>query len=454
MDSGTLFGLALVALLVLANGFFVATEFAVVAVRRSRLEQLEAEGRPGARTAREVVSHLDFVIAACQLGITMASLALGWLGEPTLAHLIEPPFERLVGAFAPYLAHTVAVAVSFAIITGLHIVLGELAPKGLALQRPEATTLFVARPIQLFSLVFHWPITALNAVGNGTLRLFGLQPASAHEMVHSVEELRLLVSGSQKAGVLEPAEAEIIGRAFGFGDLTAAELMVPRTEVHAVPIDTPLEELVRLAATEHYSRYPVYQGTVDNLVGVLHVKDLFRAIEQKTAGQPPPALAELMRPILVVPTSLHADHLLAAFRRERRHLAVVVDEFGGTAGIVTLEDLLEEIVGQLTDEFEPPTSPLVRQPDGTLLVDGLLRLGEAAKELGLRPTEWEVAEVDTLAGLVLSRLGRAPALGDQVLLDGYRAEIVELDGLRIARLRLRPREGSLTRGDEPEASPA
>ena len=234
MEPSSALGLLAVVVLVLANGFFVATEFAIVAVRRSRLEQLAAEGHPTAKAAKSIVGHLDAYIAACQLGITMASLALGWIGEPAFAHLIEPPLERLVGQFAPTAAHGVAIGVSFALITALHIVIGELAPKGLALQRTEATTLWVARPMQLFCLLFRWPITALNAVGNGVLKVFGLEPAAGHEMVHSVEELRLLVRASQQAGAVEASEARIATRAFEFADVTAGALMTPRTEVEAI----------------------------------------------------------------------------------------------------------------------------------------------------------------------------------------------------------------------------
>src|SRR5215207_6158905 len=243
MDLSSSLGLLAVALLVLANGFFVATEFAIVAVRRSRLEQLAAEGSATAAAARQLVGRLDTYIAACQLGITMASLALGWLGEPAFSHLVEPPLEFVVGSFAPAASHGVAVGISFAIITALHIVIGELAPKGLALQRPEGTTLWITRPIQLFEFVFRWPIWLLNGVGNSVLKVFGMQPASGHEMVHSVEELRLLVNATHQAGGVEESEARIATRAFSFAELTAGSLMTPRTEVDAIPLNAPVADL-------------------------------------------------------------------------------------------------------------------------------------------------------------------------------------------------------------------
>src|SRR5919198_6217044 len=282
MELPASFGLMAVGLLVLANGFFVATEFAIVAVRCSRLEQLAAEGRASARAAQDVVGHLDTYIAACQLGITMASLALGWIGEPAFSGLVEPPVERLVGPLAHEAAQGLSAAVSFGLITTLHIVLGELAPKGLALQRTEATTLLVARPVQLFHALFRWPVAALNAVGNGVLRLLGLEPATGQEQVHSVEELRLLVTGMQQAGVVESSEARIATRAFHFADLPAGALMTPRTEIEAVPTTSTLPELLGRAASSTHSRWLVYDGSLDNIVGVLPVRSLFRLL-----GEPP-----------------------------------------------------------------------------------------------------------------------------------------------------------------------
>src|SRR5215212_1776534 len=340
------FGLIAVLMLVLANGFFVATEFAIVAVRKSRLEELVQEGRAGAVAAKDVVGHLDAYIAATQFGITLASLALGWIGEPALAHLLEPALTVIVGGFAPAAAHGVAIGVAFAVITGLHIVLGELAPKGLALQRPESTSLWVARPIQLFHAIFKWPITALNAVGNGTLKLFGLAPASGHEMVHSVDELRLLVTGMQEAGVVDAAEARIARRAFGFGELTAAALMTPRTEMEAIPSTATLQDVLRFAENTRHSRLPVYEGTLDTILGILHIRELFR---HRNTSPDAFDLKALIRPALMVPETRDGADLLEDMRTNRCHLAVVVDEYGGTAGMVTLRDLLEALVGRIED---------------------------------------------------------------------------------------------------------
>jgi len=440
MDPNTL-GLLAVALLVLANGFFVATEFAIVAVRRSRLEQLAAEERASARAARAVVGRLDTYIAACQLGITMASLALGWLGEPAFAHLVEPPLEALVGSFAPAASHGVAVGVSFAIITALHIVIGELAPKGLALQRPEATALAVARPMQLFETIFRLPIQLLNGVGNGVLRVFGLEPASGHEMVHSVDELRLLVTGMQRAGVVDQVEARIAGRAFQLGDVTVGELMTPRTEVDGVPANAALEQALNTALQSGHNRLVVFEGSLDDVLGVVHLRDLVRAVRSGATE-----LRPLIRPALVVPASKPADALLEEMRATRRQLAVVVDEYGGTAGIATLENLLEALVGRIDEE--PTTAdgstagpePLV-EADGSVVVEGLTRLDELEEVAGVCADPSLRAEVDTVGGLVMATLGRIPNVGDQIVVEDRVLRVDTLDGRRVAAVRVLPARG-------------
>lgn len=434
MDGPTALGLVAVIVLVLANGFFVATEFAIVAVRRSRLEQLAREGHSRAALAQQVVGHLDAYIAACQLGITMASLALGWIGEPALAHLLEPPLERLVGRWAPAAAHGVAVGVAFAVITGLHIVAGELAPKGIALQRPEATTLWVARPLQLFYLVFRWPITALNAVGNGVLRLMGLRPATGHEMVHSAEELELLVKASQRAGLVEESEARIAARAFQFADLTAGDLMTPRTELEAIPVGIGREDLLRSLATSRHSRLLVYDGSLDNILGVMGVRDLVPLLAQPHG---PFDIRPFIRPVLTVPESRGADDLLEDMRKAGRSLAVVVDEYGGTAGIVTLGDLMRALVGRIDEELTVGApAGVTPQPDGSLLVDGLMRVHELEELLGAELDEAEWGNVGTVGGLIMARLDRMPRPGDEVTVAGHRLRVEELDGRRVAVVRL------------------
>jgi putative hemolysin len=438
MDLSAALGVLGVLLLVAANGFFVATEFAIVAVRRSRLEQLAATGHAGARAARAVVGHLDTYIAACQLGITMASLALGWIGEPAFSYLFEPPLARLVGPLAEDVARGVSAAASFSLITVLHIVVGELAPKGLALQRTEATTLWVARPIQLFEAVFRWPIGLLNGIGNGVLRLAGLQPSTGHERVHSVEELRLLVTGMQQAGVVEASEARIANRAFQFADLSAGELMTPRTELEAVPVGSTLPALLERARTSTHGRWIVYEGSLDNVVGVLHLRRLFEVLGNEPAAFD---LHALVQPVLVAPASKPADDLLDEMRAARQQLAVLLDEYGGTAGIVTLQDLVEALVGRIEEEqqFEGDAPAAARpgpESDGSLLLDGLTRLVEFEELAGVRLGDPAHAAVDTLGGLVMFELGRVPAIGDQVRIGPWLLRVEALDGRRVAVVRL------------------
>jgi CBS domain containing-hemolysin-like protein len=433
-------GLLGILLLVAANGFFVATEFAIVAVRRSKLAELAAGGHANARAAEDVVGHLDTYIAACQLGITMASLALGWVGEPVFSQLIDPPLAALVGPVSEEFARGASAAASFALITMLHIVLGELAPKGLALQRTEATTLWVARPIRVFESIFRWPIALLNGIGNGVLRLVGLEPSTGHERVHSVEELRLLVTGMQQAGVVEASEARIANRAFRLADLSAGELMTPRTEVEAVPVTSALSTLLERARTSAHSRWFVYEGSLDNVIGVLHVRRLFAMIGSDADSFD---LQALLQPVLVEPQSKPADDLLEEMRAARQQLALLIDEYGGTAGIVTLHDLLGALVGRIQAEEPFETKPLTAPrpspaPDGSLLVDGLTRLPELEELTGVRLDEASHEAVDTVGGLVMLRLGRLPAVGDEVRVDGWLARVEVLDGRRVAVVRLAP----------------
>jgi putative hemolysin len=431
-----LLSLFVVLLLVLTNGFFVASEFALVTVRRSRVDQLVAEGHPLAPAVRGALGHLDTYIAATQLGITMASLALGWVGEPAVAHLLDPLLAALPleGEGYAVATHSLSVAIAFSVITALHIVLGELAPKTIALQRAETTALLVARPLGVFLFAFRLPIQALNRLGNLVVRALGLRPASGEELVHSVEELRLLVVGSREAGVLDETEAEIVGRVLGFAELTVREVMVPRTEMQALPVTATLPEVMDRAQTGGHSRFPVYEGDLDHIVGVLHLKDLIAVL--KPTGAAPFDLRRLTRPVLVVPDSLPVDTLLAQLQREQRSLAAVVDEFGGIAGLVTVQDVLQRIVGQLGDEFEAARPPVARQPDGTMLVDGLARIEDVALECGLAVDASDTREVETIGGLVMLRLGRLPVVGDAVEVGGAKLRVELMDGHRVAQVRL------------------
>ena len=432
----TTLSLIAVVVLVLLNGFFVAAEFALVSVRRTRIDQLVSEGSARARLVQRALTHLDTYIAATQLGITMASLALGFIGEPAIAGLLEPLFASFLppeGAF--FTAHGVALVIAFSIATALHIVLGELAPKSIALQRAEATALWVTGPLELFLKLFRPFIATLNGVGNGLVRLIGLAPVGGHGAVHSVEELELLVHSTREAGLLEEQQERMVAGVFDFGERLASQVMTPRTEIEAVPATIKLPELAQRAATGNHSRLPVYDGDRDHMIGVIHVKDVLRTLERGTAAAQF-ELRSIMRRVPFVPASLPLDKLMAELRRQRSHLAVVVDEFGGTGGIVTLEDLLEEIVGDVVDEFDPGREPIEQLADGSYGLDGLLEFDEVDTRFALGVEE---PYYDTLGGYVFGRLQRAPKVGDTLPLpDGRRLRVTELDGLRVARVVLLP----------------
>jgi CBS domain containing-hemolysin-like protein len=423
--------------LVLANGFFVAAEFSIVAVRKTRVDQLVAEGRHGARAVRRAVTHPDSYIAATQLGITMASLGLGWIGEPALASLIQPVLTFLPTTLAEATAHSVAVAIAFAIVTALHIVLGELAPKTIALERAEATALLVVKPTELFMRLFSPFIRLLNGTGQAVVRALGLHSMGGHAMVHSEEELKMLVTASQEAGVLEEREEQMIHRVFGFADLTAAQVMVPRTELIAVAESMPRETLIDEISRGGYSRVPVYRSNLDDVVGILHVVDLLAPIER---GEPIHAAA-LAREALTVPTTLAADEVLAEMRRRGVREALVIDEYGGTAGMVTFESLMERIVGELATGGRARINVL---PDGSAEIDGLVLSAEVNLQFGLHIDQ---DTFTTVGGYVLGQLGRRPRIGDVVAIEGRTMRVDALDGIRVARVTLSTRgSGLVTRG--------
>lgn len=427
-----------VIVLVLLNGFFVASEFALVSVRKTRIDQLALEGSVRARQVQRAIGHLDTYIAATQLGITMASLALGFVAEPAIAGLLEPLFVRLpfLHGDAPIASsHVVALVVAFVIATMLHIVFGELAPKSLALQRSEVTALWVTAPLDIFLKIFYWPIQALNSLGNGVVRLIGLEPAGEHASVHSVEELELLIHSSREAGFLEEQQERMVAGIFDFAERQASRVMTPRTELDAIPATIGLAELAKRAAEGRHSRLPVYDQDVDHIVGVVHAKDVLRALESGVS-EDGFDVRSLMRDVPYVPESLPLDELMAELRRKGAHLAIIVDEFGGTAGLVTLEDLLEEIVGEVTDEFDPAREPIERLPDGTVMLDGLMSIEEVAERFDLDVVE---PFYETLGGYIFGQMGREVVVDDELALpDGRRLRVVELDGLRVARVQMLP----------------
>jgi len=422
-----LWRLAGVLTLVFANGFFVAAEFSIVTVRKTRIDQLIAEGHRGAKAVRRAVSNPDPYIAATQLGITMASIALGWIGEPALAGIVQPLVAFLPVQIAVATAHSIAVAIAFAIVTALHIVLGELAPKTIALDKAEATALIVVKPTELFMKAF-WPfITLLNGTGRAVVKMLGLESRGGHAMVHSEAELKMLVTASQEAGVLEEQEEQMLHRVFGFGDLTAGQVMIPRTELVAVAAETTVPDLVVQIAQGPHTRLPVYRTDLDDVVGMLHVKDLLRAL---APGEPKANAGSLAREVLTVPVTLGADDLLAEMRRRRAREALVIDEYGGTAGLVTFESLMERIIGEIPGEMGAQTRTTLRS-DGSADIDGLALVSDFNAQFGLHVDE---DTYTTVGGYVLGRLGRRARVGDTIDVEGRKLRVEAVDGLRVAKV--------------------
>lgn len=426
-----LLGLIAVVFLVLLNGFFVAAEFSLVSVRHTRVMELVEQGNVSAKDVEEALENPDRVIAATQLGITLASLGLGWIGEPALSHLIEPIVELFPVEFRPGISHSISAGLAFAIITFLHVVVGELAPKSIALQNPEGTSLVVARPTLWSERLFKPFIWALNGTGNALLRLIGVRPASGHELVHSVAELKMLVTASTEGGVVEPHESELLHAVFEFGDLLVRQVMIPRTEIIAVEADLPLVEIIPLITESTYTKFPVYDDDLDNILGIIHVKDMLSRMQE--AGWQESTARSLVREPVYVPETTRVSALLLQLRDNRQHIAIVLDEYGGTGGLVTLEDLVEEIVGEVSDPFDHFTPEIEPQPDGSILVDGLTLIEDVNNHLGLKLSD---PAYDTIAGYTLGRMGRIPNVNDSIECDNVRIQVEAMDGMRIDRIKL------------------
>jgi CBS domain containing-hemolysin-like protein len=423
--------LLVVLLLVLLNAFFVAAEFALVAVRRSRIDQMAAEGDRSAQVVQRALGQLDRYISGTQLGITLASLALGWIGEPAVAVLVDRVLHLVGVEPKPGALHTgVGIGVAFLVITFLHIVLGELAPKSIALAKPEAVSRWVARPLMLFSRVMSPFIDMLNGTANRLLRLVGVQPVSEGGHVHSPEELRLLVMQARAHGTLDESDSAMLAGVFDFHNKKALDVMRPRTDMIAIAEDVELDELVATLRRERYSRYPVYRETPDDIVGVFLAKDFWLDEHPETFS-----LRAHLREPLFVPATRAAERVLDDLRRTRAHLAVVLDEYGGTAGIVTMEDLVEEVIGDIADEYDP----LSRD---ALLFDGVLELAGSMSLVDVRSDhKLPIPEGDwsTLGGYAFAMLGRLPKIGDRVSYPDGELEIVAMDGRRVAALRVHRR---------------
>ncbi len=425
----TLLYLLLVLTLVTANGFFVAAEFSLVSVRRSRIVSLVESGDARAATLLGLLDNLNSYISATQLGITMASLALGWVGEPALSRLLEVPLHGLV---SDTVRHTIAFAGAFTIITFLHIVLGELAPKTLALDRAERVALAISLPLQLFHTLFSWPIRMLDFAGRSTVRLLGLQSSPDHASVYTVDELRQIINISHTSGTLEADERRLLHRIFEFSDSEVQDIMIPRNAVSALPVTSNLDETLAAFNSLGYSRMPVYQDQLDNIIGIIVRRDLEPFLAQPTT--PDFNLSNLLHQPRFIPSNAHLSAALKQMQAARTHMAFIVDEYGGFEGIITLEDLLEEIVGEIDDEFDEVSPSQCIRDDNDFLLDGMLTVREVNLRLGLNLPE--DAPYTTIAGFLLAQTGRLMLQGESILFEDARFTVESVERKRIRRVRV------------------
>lgn len=414
-------------LLVLLNGFFVLSEFAIVKVRRSKLEEMLKQKKPNASLALKMSNSLDTYLSATQLGITLSSLALGWIGEPALAKLLEPIFTYFFGD-NPVLLHTVSFAMAFTVITFLHVVFGELIPKSVAIAKAETMALIVAKPLYLFWILFFPLIRFFDIVAAFFLKGMGVTPASEHELAHSEEELRIIVNESFKGGYIDSVESEIIKNAVDFSETVAREIMTPRKDMVCINAEKSFEENVEIVTSTRYTRYPYCHGGKDNISGMIHTRDLLNNVLAHKNIQ----MSELVRPIIMVPENASVAGILSKMNKERIHIALVVDEYGGTSGLLTMEDILEEIVGDTSDEHDTANEMIRIIDENTYEFDGMVNLEKVEEALDIRFDEMEHSV--TIGGLVFNLIGRLPEVGD-IVDDGIcRYEILEINNKRIKKL--------------------
>jgi putative hemolysin len=409
-----------VLLLVAGNAFFVAAEYALVTARRARLLELAHAGNRRARIALRIMDDPVRFIGTVQLGITAFSIALGAVGEPLLEHLFEP-----------VVATTVAFVLAFALVTYLHVTLGELVPKAVALTKNETTALWVALPVEAFYVATYPLVWFLQESANLFTRMFGIQPAPAGVIAANEDEIRMMVAAAEDTGAIEEQEEEMLYKVFDFADKEVHEVMVPRPEVVALSIDLPSHEALAAVIDSPYTRYPVYRGSLDEILGILHVRDLFSALYDQ--GIDNVDISALVRPAHMVPETKDLAAMLAEFRRANQHMAIVVDEYGSFEGLVTLEDLLEEIVGEIEDEYDLPDESVERLADGRIRIDGTFPIDDFNEQFDQQLPQ---DDYHTVAGFVFGALGRAAEAGDEVLWNGLRFEVVDVDGPRIERLEI------------------
>lgn len=453
-------GLVLV-LLILINGFFVAAEFAIVRVRGSKIHALARKGGRRAIVATHLLGHLDAYLSASQLGITIASILLGWVGERIMTPLVVGPLLRAMNITTPFLAETISIVFGVGIITFLHVVFGEQAPKQLAIARSVGATLWVAYPLRIFYRLMYPAITVLNKSANLIVRMLGVENVTESEMAHSEEEMRMIIAEGQRSGVLTSEKRDLLDNVFDLSRRLVRQIMVPRTEIAWFNVRKSLAENLMVAYQTAHSRYPLVDGNLDKVLGVIHMKDLFWQLkEMEASGEIAPAsggapfhnpviaggdlashlpgsgadfLRGIARPVPIVPETMHLDKLLAELQTRHVHMAMVVDEYGGIAGMVTFENVIEEIVGQVQDEFDQEAPPVQKVGENDYLVEGRVAIAELNDALAVAlPTE----DADTVSGLLLAELGRIPKSGDEVVIEGVRFTVHEMRCQRIHLVRV------------------
>ena len=410
---------------ILTNAFFVIAEYALVTVRKTRLEELDQQGNRAAWWAKRALSDPVRLIATVQLGVTLSGLALGWIGEPALADLLD----QLFGNILPSVEKRLASGLAFGVITFLLVVFGELVPKAVALRYAEQAALVLAAPLVYLQKVFQPFVWILNGSANFLLNFLGIRAGNQQESALSVEELRMMIAASTEQGVFQEEQGEMVEAIFDLGQQLVRQVMIPRTEMVAVEAETTLPQIIQLTSESGYTKFPVYDDSLDQIIGIVHLKDLLPAMlsperQDLTARM-------LAREALFVPETLTVRDLLKRFRTARQHIAIVMDEFGGTGGLVTLEDLMEEIVGEVSDPFDRTAPAFIVQPDGSILIDGMTLIEDVNERLGLDLSD---PHYDTIAGFVLGKLGRIPQVNDTVESNGVRIRVDAMDGLRVARL--------------------
>lgn len=430
MDSSSQLLMIILALFFVAlNGFFVLSEFAIVKVRRSKLEELAKKNKANAKLSLKITKSLDTYLSATQLGITLSSLALGWLGEPAIAKVLYKAFGGFFGDNT-ILLHSVSFVIAFTIITFLHIVFGELVPKSIAIAKAEQSTLFVAKPLYLFRNVFFPVIKSFEMMSGFFLRRIGIEAVDENENAHSDEEIKIIIGESLKGGYLDSIESEILKNAVDFSDTTAKEIMTPRKDIVCLFDDNSYEENIQIVRGTNHTRYPYCKDGKDNVLGMIHIRDLLQA----TIGNDERDLSKLVRELIIVPESSSISNVLMKMNKQQIHTALVVDEYGGTAGLLTMEDIIEEIMGDISDEHDTKIDEIKQIDSHTFEVDGMLDLDTISEQIQIVFSD-DIEQV-TIGGYVFNLLGKEPLVGDSVVEGDFAYEILEIDGMRIKKLKI------------------